>query len=98
MPTIKIDDLRPTGAELFSDSESYMNELGDGELDIYGGKTSPVCRTIVKSIARASKAASRKVVEASRGVRRNPKGAAKKVSRFLSGGILWELSNPFNSF
>jgi hypothetical protein len=57
MPTIKIDDLRPTGAELFSDSESYMNELGDGELDVYGGRTTPVCRSIVKSIAKASKAA-----------------------------------------
>lgn len=37
MPTIKIDDLYPTGAELFSNSESYINELGDGELDVYDG-------------------------------------------------------------
>ena len=38
MATINISDLKPTGSELFSDSEGYMNELGDDELeDIYGG-------------------------------------------------------------
>jgi hypothetical protein len=59
MPTIKIDDLQPRGAELFSDSESYMNELGDGELDVYGGRTTPVCRSIVQSVVKASKAVSK---------------------------------------
>jgi hypothetical protein len=98
MPTIKIDDLHPTGAELFSDSESYMNELGDGELDIYGGRTTPVCRSIVKSVVKVSKAGWEKSAAATKAAWRN-KG---KVSRFISGGTAWEvstqLSNPFNSF
>ncbi|WP_414572350.1 hypothetical protein [Nostoc sp. CCY 9925] len=38
MATINISDLRPTGSDLFSDSEGYMNELNDNEVDaIYGG-------------------------------------------------------------
>lgn len=95
MPTIKIDDLRPTGAELFSDSESYMNELGDGELDVYGGRrTTPVSRSIVKSVVKSVE----KSVAGSKALWRN-KG---KISRFIAGGTAWEistqLSNPFNSF
>ena len=39
MATIKISDLRSTGSELFSDSESYINDLGDSELDIINGGT-----------------------------------------------------------
>jgi hypothetical protein len=99
MPTIKIDDLHPTGAELFSDSESYMNELGESELDlVMGGRTTPVCRAISKSVVEASKAVSR----ASRAVKNDPKKAASKVSRFVGSGVAWEisielskLSNPF---
>jgi hypothetical protein len=38
MATINISDLRPTGSDLFSDSEGYMNELGDNEVyAIHGG-------------------------------------------------------------
>lgn len=37
MATINISDLRPTGSELFSDSESFMEELSSGELGIQGG-------------------------------------------------------------
>lgn len=37
MATINISDLRPTGSELSSDSESYMSELGDSERDIING-------------------------------------------------------------
>lgn len=58
MSTIKINDLRPTGAELFSDSETYMNELGDSELDIYGGRISSIIKSIAKSIAKGSRAVS----------------------------------------
>jgi len=44
MSTINISDLHPAGSNLFSDSESYMNELGDSQLDIIGGAfTTPVC-------------------------------------------------------
>ena len=39
MATINISDLRPTGSALFFDSESFMNELSDGEIGIYGGGT-----------------------------------------------------------
>jgi hypothetical protein len=38
--SIKITDLKPTGSELFSDSETFMNELtGDKLIDIKGGAT-----------------------------------------------------------
>lgn len=39
MANIKIDNLQPTGFELFSDSENYMIELSDGELRIQGEGT-----------------------------------------------------------
>jgi lactobin A/cerein 7B family class IIb bacteriocin len=49
MATINISDLHPTGSELFSDSESYMSELGDNELaSVNGGiLTSPVCAVVI---------------------------------------------------
>jgi hypothetical protein len=38
MATISISDLCPTGSDLFSDSESFMNDLIDGEIGaIQGG-------------------------------------------------------------
>lgn len=44
MSTIKISDLCPTGSELFSDSESFMNDLVDGEIGaIQGGFSSWKC-------------------------------------------------------
>jgi hypothetical protein len=47
MATIKICDLHPTGADLFQDSENYLNELTDEELDLtQGGKTGSVVITI----------------------------------------------------
>lgn len=33
MSKIKISDIKPTGAELFNDSESFMNELNDSEIE-----------------------------------------------------------------
>lgn len=55
MANINISDLRPTGSELFSDSESYMSELGDNELDIINGGaiTTPVCISISYSVVRS---------------------------------------------
>ncbi|MEB3181908.1 MAG: hypothetical protein VKL59_23170 [Nostocaceae cyanobacterium] len=39
MAFIKIHELRPAGAELFQDSESYLNELNDQELSAtFGGE------------------------------------------------------------
>lgn len=38
MATIQISNLKPTGYELFSDSESYMIDLSDNELgNVNGG-------------------------------------------------------------
>ena len=38
MANITISELRPAGADLFSDSESYLHELTDSEmLDTLGG-------------------------------------------------------------
>ncbi len=37
MATIKVSDLRPAGYDLFSDSESYMHELSDSDLDNIAG-------------------------------------------------------------
>lgn len=39
MASIAISDLRPAGSELFLDSESFMDDLTDGEISIQGGLT-----------------------------------------------------------
>ena len=50
MPTIKITDIQPTGYELLSDSESYLDNLKDEELNLtQGGFSTPVCAVIVLS-------------------------------------------------
>jgi hypothetical protein len=57
MPNIKISDLHSTGSELFSDSESYMNELSDlsdVELDVINGG-SIVSRIVTRIGAELSK-------------------------------------------
>lgn len=39
MASIKVHDLNPVaGAELFRDSESFLNELTDEELGVQGGR------------------------------------------------------------
>jgi hypothetical protein len=41
MPNIKVKDLSTptiTGSDLFIDSESFMRDLSDNELDLEGGK------------------------------------------------------------
>jgi hypothetical protein len=53
MANITISDLRPTGAELFTDSESYMNELTNEEITITGGATpGAVGWFVAKAVAR----------------------------------------------
>lgn len=37
MANIKISDLQFSGSELFSDRESFMNDLTENELEIVGG-------------------------------------------------------------
>ena len=34
-------DIKPAGAELFGDSESFINDLSDNELEIAGGSLRP---------------------------------------------------------
>ncbi|MDZ8227299.1 MULTISPECIES: class IIb bacteriocin, lactobin A/cerein 7B family [unclassified Nostoc] len=56
MATIAISNLRTPGAELFIDSESYLQELTDTELDATKGGISPlVVLSIVAIVAIASK-------------------------------------------
>jgi hypothetical protein len=45
MPNIKINDLHSTGVDLFNDSESYLNELTDEDLNLtHGGFTKSIKR------------------------------------------------------
>jgi hypothetical protein len=37
MAMIQINNLNPTGSDLFSDDESYLKELLDSDLDVQGG-------------------------------------------------------------
>jgi hypothetical protein len=37
MASIKIHNLRPAGSELFKDSESFLNELTEGEISTVEG-------------------------------------------------------------
>jgi hypothetical protein len=37
MATLKISELNPAGAELFQDSENFLEELSDRELDLVVG-------------------------------------------------------------
>ena len=59
MATIKITNLEPAGADLFNDSENYLNELSNQELELVnGGKsiissiTIPITITITITITR----------------------------------------------
>lgn len=46
MADIKINNIKPAGAEFFSDSESFMHQLSDDEiLGIVGGKIYPLYNT-----------------------------------------------------
>jgi len=54
MATIKIADLSPVGSEFFADSESYLNELTNDELNMTQGGSSPICLATLVSAALAS--------------------------------------------
>jgi len=45
MATIKLSNLHTAGSELFMDSESYLNELTNEELNIAHGGSSGFCFT-----------------------------------------------------
>jgi lactobin A/cerein 7B family class IIb bacteriocin len=42
MATIKIHNLNAAGSELFNDSESYLNELTDEEMNMTNGGLTPL--------------------------------------------------------
>ena len=50
MANIAISNLRAPGAELFMDSESYLQELTDTELDVTKGGTSPLIVTFAAGV------------------------------------------------
>ncbi|OPH10523.1 hypothetical protein [Cylindrospermopsis raciborskii] len=53
MANITISDLRPAGADLFSDSESYLNELTESEINSnIGGLTPIVIRVVIPLVIR----------------------------------------------
>ena len=50
MANINISDLRPAGADLFLDSESYLNDLTEGEMtNTLGGQVQPQSFMFCKS-------------------------------------------------
>jgi len=53
MANISINDIEPTGAELFSDLEGFMDELNEGELNslVGGGNCTAVAGCICTSAA-----------------------------------------------
>ena len=53
MAKIELTELRPVGADLFSDSENYMNELGESEMNsINGGiELTPAVEEITGDVA-----------------------------------------------
>lgn len=55
MATINISDLRPTGSELFSDSETFMTDLVNSELgEVSGGGITQQITSRVLSAAAAA--------------------------------------------
>ncbi len=51
MSTIKLDELKPAGSDLFTDSESYMTDLTEEEMQVQGGAIStPVCAVVLISV------------------------------------------------
>lgn len=52
MASIKIHNLKPTGSELFNDSESFLNELSEGEINSVEGGLLTVSLTYSVSVTR----------------------------------------------
>ncbi|MFB2978650.1 hypothetical protein [Microseira sp. BLCC-F43] len=50
MTAITISDLHPAGSDLFLDSESFLSDLSDSELQIQGGLFYPTITTPVITI------------------------------------------------
>ena len=51
MAKLKINGIKPSGAELFNDSESFMNELSNDELEqTIGGIFPPLIPTVIPTV------------------------------------------------
>lgn len=50
MTAIKISDMHPAGSDLFVDSESFLSDLSDSEIQIQGGLIYPFITTPVITI------------------------------------------------
>ena len=56
MADIKINEIKPSGAELFVDPEGFMNELSDGELDsTKGGHVTNGCTVVASCMCEVKK-------------------------------------------
>ncbi len=47
MANIAISDLHPVGANLFDDSESFLMDLSDDQLDVTGGATPTIVTLVI---------------------------------------------------
>jgi hypothetical protein len=50
MSVIKIKDLGAPGSALFSDSETYLNELTEDELSVSGGRIASLTVTVTVTV------------------------------------------------
>lgn len=93
MSSIKISDLSPAGSELFSDSESYMSELTDDNLETINGGATPIVAITARLSARSSRRCLDISIKVTGQVPTRLTPTPPAVSQFLQ-----DLSNPFNSF
>jgi hypothetical protein len=55
MSDLNINDINSTGAELFADSESFLQELSDDEMmNIGGGRVVAITNTLVENCCRTT--------------------------------------------
>lgn len=81
MSNIAISDLHTTGSDLFSDSESYLNDLDNNEIEIIkGGLTPALVWSVVTAASRLSS------VRCGISVAAWSAGAASAVSGWITGG------------
>jgi hypothetical protein len=82
MSTISISDLKPSGLDLFSDSENYLDEISESEFINVSGGSTPVCLSIGARISAASSYRCYQSIVAVTGATVN-NNTAQKVGDFL---------------
>jgi hypothetical protein len=55
MANIEVNDINPFGTDLFADSESFLNELSNDEMDLRGGLFGNVTDVFTRAWSTASK-------------------------------------------